>query len=448
MQDNHKHLSQTYLSRLYRRKSPELEHHTRPPPTEDLLATTGGVLGQGGFGKILSLGKDSVEKEFTDPAANAEADRYDHIRNLLGCNRAKQRNSCCNHFLFAVRRGKKLLLSPRGIPLDQFFDARVRKIAEGLYPEKWKRCGPPRLCTYLFLMRDLISAVNCLHSVHMAHGDIKSANVIVDCPVGELKPRYTGLLVDLDALQEIDDLGHAKRHVSGTVRTQERQDFEMGGRITSYNAIEDDWYATAVVAVRVWKAWIAVDGSGQDYADLGIGLLEEAVAGRQQGCSNNGGHESCSRVMDFFRVNVTRGLMRHMCDAGPFGRSEPLNPDPRPRQQEPSESLSELVKAYRDWYGFDDKCVNHEDCKHLTLRGPDGRVIGLQAPICCRKKKPLGGRCVDQVNMKGALGDRCEDAGLPRTNTGLPDRVSQKVGRMLPREKEERVKVMRELLKH
>ena len=38
-----KHAAKTYLSRLFLRNSPELEHHARPPPTGDLYAAAGGV---------------------------------------------------------------------------------------------------------------------------------------------------------------------------------------------------------------------------------------------------------------------------------------------------------------------------------------------------------------------------------------------------------------------
>ena len=157
------------------------------------------------------------------------------------------RSPCCPLLATEVTtsgaEGAHKLQSPERITLQDFFGPRYPAMlrasrVNGHLPVEEVRqlCARDRekdpVGVALWLVRDLIAAVNCLHASGYIHGDIKDPNVLADCrraPAlgGRTCVRWTAVLFDLDTVAE-----QAQRYSQ------------------QYDAWADDYFATSVTIGR------------------------------------------------------------------------------------------------------------------------------------------------------------------------------------------------------
>lgn len=201
-----------------------------PPSSQELRAATKTASGEGVPEKGDFEGKSAAYPQVpggvvsktlkAGPGASALSQTTHDALKRLWCGKDTQ-SPCCPLLATEITtlgaESAHKLQSPEGITLaDFFFGPRYHDMLRssgqgGDLPVQVVRqlCARDRdtdpIGVALWLVRDLIAAVNCLHESGYIHGDIKEENVLADCrraPAfqGRTCVRWTAVLFDLDTL--------------------------------------------------------------------------------------------------------------------------------------------------------------------------------------------------------------------------------------------------------
>lgn len=238
------------------------------------------ALGSGGFARVLpdAKGRDRISRVVDEEDDAATVSGLEKLTRLRGSLLEDPALACPGRFLrlagFAKRKGgREVMLEPLGIP---FVDGRG-KLAEAASPSDpallvkkrrecagdWKdaRITPGALQRVLL---DIALALLCQHLSGFAHGDLKPANVVLDCGQTELH----AILIDYDTLMPLGLRCEAAPDAATTwdVSTpgyvsKARWDFLLRSRqglvpgAPTYDAVEDDLHALSTTFAVVLSGW-------------------------------------------------------------------------------------------------------------------------------------------------------------------------------------------------
>lgn len=418
-------MSTQYMRNIYSRAQPEFLTDAPALSTEDEASPTGEELARGGYGVVFSKGADAVEKQYrTREHAEDEADKYKTLYNILDC----PRDECCNTFLFAAKKDKSIIMAPQGYTILDYIVKNKRFELSSKFTDCLDRESP--LCSLFNILRDVVSAVACLHTRGYAHGDIKHANMIVTCS-RKYTPRTSGILIDIGSLSKMDESDMVKVTEPGTpfYMTQQRKSFLKGER-PDYDARADDVRALLMSVTEVFDIFAAA----MDLSDRTVLRIRDIakMSAKTENADELKGYFSEVQVMlNDALANCKQTALEHNPkvlhsprDRGRYAelpvtradydaRFEPPEAPAPPEAPlmaaaaapfSPEEALKPYSEMFRSLVGRPDK----DDCRE---RFGDASYV-------CASGYALGGRC---VSSKRHAQKACKDALVPDSENSVID---------------------------